>query len=173
MKKKDIDKSDIGEYYWRYIDLVEEEDLVTALEKCGERFSFFLSNIEEDLWDFSYQPGKWTIKDMIQHIIDTERIFQYRALSFARGESTLPGFDHDEYTKSSNAGRRSKADLISEFQNVRASSISLYQSLNYEMLKSLGTMNAVNATPGAIGFILSGHPLHHQKILKERYLDAD
>lgn len=172
MKKSELTKGEIGEFYRGYIDLIDEEaELVPSLEKNTEEITEFLKSIPSDRWIYRYKPEKWSVFEMIQHIIDTERIFQYRALCFARNEQNpLPGFDHDLYVLNSHPEKRKPSDLIEEFKSVRKSGIYLFKSFSETMLKTIGNMNDVNASPRGIGFIMIGHALHHKDILKNRYI---
>ncbi len=172
MKKSELTKGEIGDFYWDYINrMPDEAELVTSLQKNTEEMVEFLKSIPSNKWNHRYQPEKWSILEMIQHLIDTERIFQYRALCFARNEQNpLPGFDHDLYVLNSGAEKRKLPDLIEEFKTVRHSGIFLYKSFSETMLKLNGNMNDMNASPRAIGFIMIGHALHHRDILKNRYL---
>lgn len=172
MKVIDLEKEEIGEFYWRYINLIsKEKELLEVLKDNTEYIVQFLKSIPSEKWNFRYAPEKWSILEMIQHIIDTERIFIYRALCLARNEKkALPGFDHDTYVQNSNAESRNPDDLIDEFQLVRDSAIMLFKSFKEEMLKNQGTMSGLPATPRAIGFIMAGHSLHHKQIIEKRYL---
>lgn len=172
MIKSELTKGEIGEFYWGYIDRIPDDaDLISTLKKNTREFSDFLSAIPEDRWNYRYSPEKWSILEMVQHIIDTERIFQYRALCFARNEhNSLPGFDHDIYVLNSDAEKRTPADLIEEFKSVRQSGLFLYKSFSEDRLKLSGNMNDMNATPRAIGFIMAGHALHHKDIISNKYL---
>lgn len=172
MKRGDLEREEIGEFYWRYLDLIPESaGLIDTLEKNTAEISHFLQSIPNNKWNYSYAEEKWTILEMIQHIIDTERIFQYRALSIARGEKkSLPGFDHDEFVLQSHGNDRSPADLIEEFIAVRKAGILMFKNFNREMLSRRGTVIENNATPRAIGFIMAGHAHHHRNIINERYL---
>lgn len=172
MKKSQLRQGEFGEFYSGYIDRIDDDtELVAGLENNTKEILEFLEDIPSEKWNYRYQEGKWSICEMIQHIIDTERIFQYRALCFARNEQKpLLGFDHDLYVLNSGAEHRNSNDLIEEFKVVRASGTFLFKSFTDDMLKIMGNMNDVNATPRAIGFILMGHALHHKDILKSRYL---
>ena len=172
MIKSELTKGEIGEFYLGYIDRIPEDaELIQTLEENTKEFSEFLSTIPEDRWDYRYAPGKWTILEMVQHIIDTERIFQYRALCFARNENaSLPGFDHDIYVLNSDAEKRDPNDLVAEFKCVRESCLFLYKSLSEDKLKVSGNMNDMNATPRAIGYIMAGHALHHKEVITNKYL---
>ena len=172
MKRSDISYDEIGEFYWNYLNLIPEEAvLIDYLQKNTYEICEFLKSIPKDKWSYRYEPGKWSIAEIIQHILDTERIFQYRALCFARGENKpLPGFDHDYYAMNSHADDRSPGSFIKEFRAIRESGIFLYKSFSEDMLKKQGNMNDMNATPRAIGFVMAGHSLHHKDIISKRYL---
>ncbi len=172
MKRSELSYDEIGEFYWNYINLIPEEaELIEYLQKNTYEICEFLKSIPEDKWSFSYDPEKWNVAEVIQHILDTERIFQYRALCIARGENNpLPGYDHDFYAMNSGGENRSSESLIKEFRAIRESGIFLYKSFSDVMLKKKGNMNNMNATPRAIGFIIAGHSLHHKDIISKRYL---
>lgn len=158
-------------YFKRYIDLVEEEDLLTALKNQTAGIEKFLAGISEEKSNHAYAPGKWTIKELLQHIIDTERIFNYRALCLARGEKqNLPGFEEDEYAANSYAAQRKWADLTAEFSAVRKDTEMLYASFNEAVLNNAGHANNNPVTVLSLGFTTAGHYYHHKKVLEERYL---
>ena len=120
---------------------------------------------------FRYDKEKWTIKEFVQHLIDTERILSYRALRFSRnGPSNLQGFDEDWYVENSNGNDRNFNDLLEEFNIIRKSTISLFKSFTDKMLSNFGTVNGSDVTVRALGFIIAGHQMHHLNIIKEKYL---
>ncbi len=158
-------------YFKRYIDQVAEDELPAAFENQLPAAKQFLSGISEEKSMYAYDTGKWTIKEVLQHIIDAERIFNYRALCFARKEaSSLPGFDENLYADNSNASSRSWQELVDEFLSVRKSTEYLYKSFTEEMLDHPGISNNNPATARSFGFITLGHFNHHKKIVEERYL---
>lgn len=158
-------------YFQKYIDLVPEEDLNLAFRHQLLALTKFLYSINEEKSNHSYAPGKWTIKELVQHMIDTERIFAYRALCFSRKESqVLPGFDEDEYAANSNANLRHWKELADEFLLVRKSTELLFHSFTEEALLYSGTANNNPATTASMGFTAIGHVYHHMNVLKERYL---
>jgi hypothetical protein len=162
--------SKVPVFYHKYIKLVGSDDLVIAFKKHQE-FISFLNDIKEHLWDFKYAPDKWSIKEVAQHIIDAERVFCYRALTFSRKDSgPLPGFDENKFTAHSNAGKRTKKDLMEELEAVQKASIYLFNSFDEEQLNNEGVANGNPIQVKAIGFIIVGHTLHHQNILRDRYL---
>lgn len=161
----------VPQWYHGYVLQTEEEEALQAIRANGEKAVAFLHGIEEDKWTHRYAEGKWSIKEMIQHLIDAERIFAYRALCIARGErASLPGFDENGYAAASRADNRKKDDLIREFQTLRQSTSQLFASFDGERLAATGTANKASISVNAIGFIIPGHVQHHLNVLKERYL---
>jgi len=158
-------------HFKRYIDLVPETESLSAILNQGLEIMSFLSAISEEKSMYAYAEGKWTIKELLQHIIDAERIFTYRALCIARGEKeNLPGFEENDYAANSFANNRRWDSLVKEFLTVRQSTELLFKSFTEEMLDSLGTSNNKTIDVSSIGFIIAGHYYHHKKILLERYL---
>ncbi len=130
-----------------------------------------MDSIPVEKADYAYAEGKWTLKELLQHCIDTERIMVYRALCIARGEKqSLPGFDENSYAAASNANIRTWEGLVEEMQLVRKSTILMFDSFNEEQLQQRGSANNHPITCNALGFIIAGHFLHHERIVKERYL---
>jgi len=165
------DLSRVGSFYHNYINHVTEDELAEAFDKESASLVRFLDAIPADRYDYRYADGKWTIKEVLQHIIDAERIFAYRALRFARKDATpLPGFDENLFAASAKADTRRWDKLVEEFKVVRRSSELLFNSFDEEQLQSNGiSSNTPNYVLG-LGFILIGHAMHHQKVIKERYL---
>jgi hypothetical protein len=158
-------------YFQRYIDLVPEEDLPTAFRQQSLAVTKFLYTINEEKSGHSYAPGKWTIKEMMQHLIDAERIFAYRALCFARKEqASLPSFEENDYAANSNANLRHWKDLADEFLLVRRSTEMLFHSFTEEALNSSGVANNNPTSASSMGFTIIGHVYHHMKVLAEKYL---
>jgi hypothetical protein len=163
--------TDYPEYFGKYINQVTEEDLTEAFKNQFPKIDIFLRSIDEEKANYAYAPGKWTLKELLQHIIDGERIFNYRALCFARKETTsLPSFDENIYADNSNANARSWKSLSNELINVRRSTEDLFKSFTEEMLQQIGTANNNNISVRSLGFIIIGHVTHHIKIVEERYL---
>ena len=158
-------------YFQKYVDQVPEEDLHQAFANQGIEMKRFLSSISEEQSMYAYAPGKWTIKELLQHMIDTERIFNYRAVCFARKEAaSLPGFEENDYAANSNANARSWESLVEEFLAVRNATELMYNSFTDEMLATTGKANNNEVTVGSLGFISIGHCYHHKKVIEERYL---
>ncbi len=158
-------------YFYKYISLVENEDLNTILKAQGSDAHQFLCSINEKKWDYKYAEDKWTIKEVMQHVIDTERVFNYRALVFSRKDGNIfPGFDQDNYAVNSNAVNRKYSDLMDDFAAVRKSTESLFSSFSPEQLDSVGSASDYQMSVKALGYTIAGHLLHHINILKEKYL---
>jgi hypothetical protein len=166
------DLTRVPEYYHRYINQVPENDLMTALENQTGSFIKLLKKIPAEKVNYRYAKGKWTIKEVLQHIIDTERVFAYRALCFARGESApLPSFDENLYADNSKASKRDWKDLIEEFKAVRQSTYYLFDSLDKKQLDSTGVASGNPVYVLGLCYIVVGHVHHHVNILKERYFN--
>jgi DinB family protein len=159
------------DYQLAYIALVKEEEIGKALEKSTQQFKKLLKKIPRKKIDYAYAEGKWTIREILQHIIDTERVFNYRALSFGRKDATpLPGFDENSWAGQAGASHRKWEDLVEEFKAVRKSTEALFASFSDDQLSFTGQANGNPLNTVAIGFLIPGHLAHHVKILKERYL---
>jgi hypothetical protein len=157
-------------FYKGYIDMVGD-DVLAELESQISSFPKFLSSISEEKACYAYAEGKWTIKELIGHILDTERIMSYRALRFARQDATaLPGFDENDYVKYAHFADRSLQSLVDEFITLRKSTLFLIKSFREEDLNRSGISNDRPITVRALIFIMAGHVNHHKQILKERYL---
>ena len=160
---KNLQPNEFAPYYENYIKLVPEQDIVKGLLKQKEEMLHFFKSIPVFKHEYRYAEGKWTVKDIILHLIDAERIFAYRALRIARGDETaLAGFDENEYADAAKTHHRTLKDLVHEFQSVRAATLSLFQSLGEEELSRLGTANGAAVSPNAIGYIIIGHAQHHE-----------
>lgn len=158
-------------YFETYVKLVEQDSVEAAFEAQQPLIDNFFDALPADKHNYAYAPGKWTLKELLQHIIDTERVFQYRALSFARGEKqSLPGFDENAYAEASAGANRSWEDLCLELKAVRLSSVLLFRSLSENMLNNTGLTSGYPCNANAIGFIQVGHIEHHRRIIEERYL---
>ena len=160
-------------YYFKiYIDDLASngKSIIENLIETGNHLEQFATTISKEKELYVYAEGKWTFKQLLVHVIDTERIFNYRALRFARNDSTeLQGFDHDFYNENVAANSQELQELIDEFKSVRASSISLFKSFSEEVLLRKGSASGNIISVRAIGFLISGHQKHHLKIFKERY----
>lgn len=160
-------------YYEKYIVLVPGPDAVAALESQRMLMLQLLGARSEREGNFRYAPDKWTVKEVVGHINDTERIFAYRALRIARGDKTpIEGFEQDDYVKNGGFNDRSLAELTDEFDQVRSATLALYQGFTTEAWSRRGVANKNEATVRALAFIIAGHELHHRRILEEKYLAA-
>jgi hypothetical protein len=169
-----ISKSKAGTYpsnFQRYIDQVTENDLKIAFKNQMPAAEIFFQSISEDLSRHKYGEDKWTIKEVLQHIIDAERVFAYRALAFARKDvNILPSFDENDYALHANANDRKWTELIDEFKAVRSSTLYLYNSFSREAMNALGRASNYTMDVSTLGFVIVGHVNHHIRIIRERYL---
>lgn len=167
-----LPKNEYAPYFEQYIKLVdiENKSIIENLEDSQTVFDSFMRSFPKEKHELAYAEGKWTIKEVIQHIIDTELIFCYRALCFARNDKTsLPGFDHDLYVKNSNANSKNYFDLLDEMSTFRKNTIQLFKGFNNEALLRIGEASKNKISVRALGYLFSGHQLHHFSIIKERY----
>jgi len=160
-------------FYKNYVKLIEETDPIQALRISGNRAQELLHSIPLAKQDFSYASGKWTIRELLCHMIDAERIFSYRALRFARNDKKeLAGFDENAYAPESNASGRELKNILAEMAHLRSSTIDLFTGFSAEMLSRKGNANGTELSVASQGFIIAGHETHHLKVLKERYFSA-
>jgi hypothetical protein len=166
-------KPNQGEYpvfYKGYIDVLEDAPLITTLESEKASALSVLKSIPQDKSDYQYAEGKWTVKQVIIHIIDTEVIFGYRALAIARGEKqSLPGFDQDEYMSYVDPEKTTLKALIDLFDHLRSTNIALLKMLRKEDMKRIGIASGYEIQPKTIGYFIAGHCKYHINILQERY----
>lgn len=171
MNSNQLPRNEYSSFNATYINAVDNIELIEELEISLHDFIKFVQNIPMDKFDYRYAEGKWTIKDIIQHVIDAERIFCYRALRVSRNDKTpLPGFEENSYVENTEANNRSIQDLLSEFSAVRQSNLLLFKSFTDAQLTRIGTASDNTISVRAIGFIIIGHQKHHQKVFQERYL---
>jgi uncharacterized damage-inducible protein DinB len=173
MTQKRPEKSDYAIYFEKYVGLVPGGDFLEILEEQQATLIRMLSPLSEVQAEFRYAPGKWSIKEVLGHINDAERIFAYRLLRIARGDETpLPGFEQDGYIEKGNFSARTISDLLEEYSAVRKASIALIRSLDDKAWMRRGNASQKEITALALGFIIAGHERHHRIILEERYLPA-
>ena len=171
MNSNQLSKNEYSRFNAPYIESLDNVNLIEELEICLHDFIKFVQNIPMDKFDYRYAEGKWTIKDIIQHIIDAERIFAYRALRISRKDMTpLPGFEENSYVDNTNANARNIQGLLTEMATVRESTLLLFKSFTQEQLQLIGIASDNAISVRAIGFIIIGHQKHHQRVFKERYL---
>lgn len=163
---------DHPDYYRQYVSLVKQEDVMSALDENRKMFLAFLHSIDPALENYAYAPGKWTVKQVILHCSDTERIFSTRALGYARGErqKSLP-FDENAYAAAADTSLRSLKDIAWEYEAVANSTAALFRSFSPEQLSAKGETPTGLATVNAMGFCICGHNLHHLNVITERYLN--
>jgi hypothetical protein len=163
--------SDYAPFYNTYVRLVNEDDLIKALQSSLEEITENLVLITADKGDHAYAEGKWTLKELLQHMIDTERVFSYRAMAFARGEQqNLPGFDENAYADTAKVSARNLAEMKEELLSLRRAVYFMFKGFTEEDLMRSGTANNNRVTVNAMGYIAIGHVRHHFGVIRERYL---
>ena len=163
--------NEFASYYNTYVSLIDGNNVIPELEAQPGELRSILSGIDEERGTYAYAEGKWTIKELLSHIIDGERIFAYRILRISRGDETpIEGFEQDDYIATSNANNRSFADLLEEFDLQRRSNLLLLNNLSEEASKRMGTASDKPVSVRALTYIAAGHVTHHVRILRERYL---
>jgi uncharacterized damage-inducible protein DinB len=161
----------IPPFYKTYVDNVKDLDVLEALQKTSQTTLGLIRSIPESKGEFRYAEGKWSIKELLNHMMDAERIFVYRAMRFSRNDKTdLPGFEENDYAPQANAHARTISQLADEMDRLRKVTIDLYKSFSPEMLLREGTANKNKLSVLNLGYIIAGHEMHHYKILAERYL---
>lgn len=159
------------DYVMKYISLIQETDIQEVLSINGKAFRKLLKHIPSFKTDYAYATDKWTLKEVVQHIIDAERVFSYRALWFARKDpSPLPGFEENDWAANAHGSSRNWEDLMDEFKNLRKATKLLFASFSGEELNYQGLANSKPITVSAIGMLCAGHVQHHMNIINERYL---
>lgn len=171
MNSNQLSSNEYASFYAPYIQSLDNVVLLEELEISVHRLRNFVQNIPMDKYDFRYAEGKWTIKDILQHLIDSERVFAYRALRFARKDQTpLPGFEENEFADVAEGYKRSIRDLLTELAVVREATLCLFKTFSDETLLLKGVASEREMSVRALGFIIIGHQNHHQRIFEERYL---
>jgi hypothetical protein len=171
MTKGRPDHSEAKEYYWRYMDRIQDDDIVAALERNGRETAALLRSVGDEQSKHRYAEGKWSIREATLHVIDAERVFASRALWFARGFTTeLPSFDQDIAVAASGADARSRSSLIEEFEATRASTIAMFRGLPEDAWMKSGVASGNPFTVRALAYMIAGHADYHNAILRERYL---
>ena len=174
LKMKRPETTEYAPDYGKYVSLVADGDILTSLDRQLDETLALLAGVSEEQADYRYAPDKWSVKELVGHLIDAERIFGYRALRFARHDKTpLQGFEQDDYVREASFDDYTLSDLASEFAHVRRSNLSLFKHLSGEAWERTGTANDNEVSVRALAFIIAGHELHHLNILRSRYLQAD
>ena len=162
--------SEYAPFYAGYVGSVPEGDVVATLEREGRALVDRLRGLSAGAADHAYAPGKWTVREVVAHVADAERVFAYRALRFGRSDATpLPGFDQEIYVPASHAAKRPLETLIDDFEAVRAATLSLFRSFEPGDWSRGGEASGARVTVRALAWILAGHELHHRRVLRERY----
>ncbi len=165
------DQKNYAAHYWVYVNEISGDDLIKALTDGYNDFRKLVSAVSEERLNYSYAEGKWTIKEVLLHMMDAERIFAYRALRFARKDSNaLLGFDDDEYAMNSDAANRSGQSIIDEYSAQRLSTIELFKNMSDDMYQREGVASGNPMTVSALGYIIAGHEAHHLRVIRERYM---
>jgi hypothetical protein len=174
MSNSTISRPEATEYapdYGKYIDLVPEGDLIATLIQQINDTLALLRGLSEAQAETRYEPGKWSIKEVLGHLIDSERVMSYRALRIARADETpLPGFEQDDYVRAANFDARTLANLLEEYMAVRAATVALFRNLEAAAIARRGTANNVPVTVRALAYIIAGHERHHVNVLQTKYL---
>jgi hypothetical protein len=167
------EKDEFAPYYLPYVNSVPEGDIISILNKQLEDTKLLLENVTEEQGRFRYAPGKWSIKEVVGHMTDTERIMAYRLLCIARGETvSLPGFDESVYVSHASFNEQTIEKLLEHFSVVRQSTLILMESLAEESWLRRGLANNTDVTVRGVAYIIAGHAIHHCRIIKERYLES-
>lgn len=168
----ELNKNEFAPYYATYISKsIFFKDIVKSLKEQEEELDAFFSNIPVEKHEFRYEVGKWTIKDILLHLIDAERVFSYRALRISRNDKTeMPDFEENDYVLNASANNRTIENLLLEYKSVRSATISLFTSFTEEQKMRIGTASNSTVSVRALGYIILGHELHHVSVIKERYL---
>lgn len=165
------ESSEYAPYYGRYISLVSGSDILTTLRTQLPETAKLFSTLSEASGEFRYAPDKWSIKEMLGHLTDSERVFAYRALRIARNDRTpIEGFEQDDYVRYGSFHQCRLAELVEEFEHVRQASLDLFRNLNQEAWMRRGIANKNEISVRALAYIVAGHELHHRNVLREKYL---
>lgn len=167
----DLSNSEYASFYKPYVEKVGDLSLLKALDFSAKNIVSFLIHVPKNKLDYRYSEEKWTIKEILLHLIDAERVFAYRALRFSRNDKTpLMGFDENDYVPASGANTRTLNNLINEYEKQRASTLAMFSNFTEEMFKRKGIANGTEMSVRALGFVIVGHEIHHCEVIKERYL---
>lgn len=166
------DETEYLPYYDKYISLVTDDDILTLLDTQQKDTLALLRGVPASRAGFRYAPGKWSMRELVGHVIDSERVFAYRALRFARNDTTpLPGYEQDDYVRNGPFDALALGDLASEFESVRQSTLFLFRHLDNEAWMRHGVANQAEVSVRALAYIIAGHELHHMDILRSRYIE--
>lgn len=167
------DTTEYLSYYGKYISMVPDGDILAVLESQMEDTAAFLGTIPEAQANFRYAPDKWSIKELVGHVIDGERVFAYRALRFARNDKTpLPGYEQDDFVRNGGFDNCRLSDLAAELKSVRQATLFLFKHLDGDAWTRRGVANDAEVSVRAVAYIIAGHELHHREILRTKYLSS-
>ncbi len=163
---------DVAPFYQKYIDLVPEtNDILDELYQQHMDTIDLLTSLDDETLNTAYAPGKWTILDILVHLMDVERVFAFRALCFSRNDKTpLPGFDEDSYAANSEASGKKVLNLIKEFSLIRSCTIEMFRGFSQTQLSRVGNANGYDAKVSALAYVICGHEIHHRNVIEERYI---
>lgn len=168
------ESTEYAHFYSTYVELVEKTNIITTLNNQMHEVFTLMNSVPGEKAYFRYAPDKWTLKEVLGHMIETERVFSYRAFAISRGDTqALPGMDQNEYMQGNNYNKRSLANLANEYLAVRVATIHLLSSMTKEMIQRKGNASGTDVTVRALAFIIAGHDAHHLNIIKEKYLTKD
>ncbi|MEM7572895.1 MAG: DinB family protein [Bacteroidota bacterium] len=171
MTIQDLPTSEYNSYYGTYTSKVPAGPMLDVFQQSAKNTEDFFKNLPTDKHEFAYAEGKWTIKEILQHLIDTERVFSYRALWFARKNTeALPGMDQDDFNTHSQANGRSMSDLITEYRALKSATHAMLSSFSEATFIQIGTASGNPFSVRSLAFIMIGHEQHHVQVIKERYL---
>ncbi|MDC7993619.1 DinB family protein [Altibacter sp. HG106] len=171
MRKNQVSSNEYGAFYQSYFELTGAGTIVFELEQSRDKIYSLFASLTAEEWEHRYAVGKWSLKEMMMHLIETERVFAFRAFWISRDPATpLPGFDQDTFVTHSNVEARTTASLLSEYEGVRAETTRLFTSFSQDQLQQLGQASGAPLSVRAAGYLISGHELSHLKVIHERYL---
>jgi len=164
------ERAEYADFYAGYVAAVPDGDVVATLEREGRRTAAALAALPAERTGFAYAEGKWTVRDVVAHVCDAERVFTYRALRFGRSDPTpLPSFDQELFSRNAHADRRAWTDLLDELRTLRAATLYLFRSFAAEDWERSGIASGAPVSVRALAWIVAGHELHHRRVLEERY----
>jgi uncharacterized damage-inducible protein DinB len=159
-----------GDFYKDYIELVGNENVIQALIQQGQQTYAVIKRLTDEETSYRYQDDKWNVKEIIGHLVDTERIMAYRALCISRGEQNpLPGYDHEEYVQNADFSNRSLQSISTEYDALRNANISMFNSFSSDQVTRTGIANDISVSVRALAYIIAGHERHHMNVLEEKY----
>lgn len=171
VRVKRPDAKDYSEYYHNYVQHVPEGDILDILDKQADLLGRFFAGVNEEKSLYRYEEGKWSIREVVGHLLDVERIFSYRAFRFSRGDQTeLPGFDENSYVPKGNYDQHDITELVEEFYLLRKATVSMFRGFDKKMWELSGKANGAAMSVRAVAWILAGHLIHHMKVIQSRYL---